>query len=486
MVRLAGSLVLRAHVQDAVRVDIEGHFNLRQSARRRRDAFEVELAEELVAFGHLTFTLIDLDRHGRLIVFSRREDLLMLRRDRGVALDHRGHHAAQGLNAEGKRGHVEQQHVAGVAGKHRTLNRSTDSHSLIRVHVLTRFLTEELLHHFLDTRHTGLTADQNHVGNVRRLQAGILQSLAAGFDGTLHEVLNEALELGAGQRHIQMLRTRGVSRDVRNVDFRFLTAGEFDLRGFSGILQTLQGEGVLREVDARILLELADQVVHHTAVKVRAAEERIAVRGQHFKLLVAVNVREFNDRNIERAAAKVIHGDLTVTLAALVKAKGQSRSGRFVDDALHFKTSDTASILRCLTLAVVEVGRNRNHGFRHRLAEIILSGLLHLAEHFSGNLLRGKLAVTLHLHPGVTVIGLNNLVRQMSHGGLNSRIVIATANQTLHLKNRVLRVRHGLALRGHAHDHFAAVHIRHDGRRRTSALAVLNHADLVAFHHSHS
>ena len=45
VVRLAGSLVLRAHVQDAVRVDIEGHFNLRQSARRRRDAFEVELAE---------------------------------------------------------------------------------------------------------------------------------------------------------------------------------------------------------------------------------------------------------------------------------------------------------------------------------------------------------------------------------------------------------------------------------------------------------
>src|SRR6266542_502239 len=42
---LAGRLILRRNVQDAVRVDIERHFDLRHLARRRRDADEMELPQ---------------------------------------------------------------------------------------------------------------------------------------------------------------------------------------------------------------------------------------------------------------------------------------------------------------------------------------------------------------------------------------------------------------------------------------------------------
>src|SRR3546814_1377780 len=45
---LAGTLVLRRNVHDAVGVDVEGHFDLRHPATRRRNADEVELPENLV------------------------------------------------------------------------------------------------------------------------------------------------------------------------------------------------------------------------------------------------------------------------------------------------------------------------------------------------------------------------------------------------------------------------------------------------------
>jgi hypothetical protein len=51
-------------VDDAVGVDVEGHFDLRHAARRRRNADEVELAEQLVVGRHLALALEDADRHG--------------------------------------------------------------------------------------------------------------------------------------------------------------------------------------------------------------------------------------------------------------------------------------------------------------------------------------------------------------------------------------------------------------------------------------
>ena len=84
---LAGRLVLRRDIDDAVGVDVEGDLDLRHAARRRRDADEIELAEQLVVGRHLAFALEHPDRHGGLIVLGRREDLALLRRDRRVAVD---------------------------------------------------------------------------------------------------------------------------------------------------------------------------------------------------------------------------------------------------------------------------------------------------------------------------------------------------------------------------------------------------------------
>ena len=91
------------------------------------------------------------------------------------------------------------------------------------------------------------------LGDVRLVGLCVTKRLNDRFDRALNEVFNEAFELGARNVHIEVLRTSRIGRDVRQIDFRFLTARELDLGLFGSILQTLQREDVLREVGARIL-----------------------------------------------------------------------------------------------------------------------------------------------------------------------------------------------------------------------------------------
>ncbi len=102
----------------------------------------------------------------RLVVVRGREGLRRLGRNRGVLLDQLGHHAAQRLDAERQRRHVEQQHVLDFAGQHAALDRGADGHGFIGVHVLARLLAEEILHVLLHQRHARLATDQDDLGDV--------------------------------------------------------------------------------------------------------------------------------------------------------------------------------------------------------------------------------------------------------------------------------------------------------------------------------
>ena len=160
---LARPQVLRGDVEDAVRVDVERDLDLRDAARRRRDAGQLELAERLVVLGHLALALQDVDLDRRLVVLGRREDLALAGRDRRVALDQLRHHAALGLDAERQRRHVEQQHVLDVAGEHARLDRGADRHDLVGVDPAVGLLARELFDLLLHGRHARHAADQHHV-----------------------------------------------------------------------------------------------------------------------------------------------------------------------------------------------------------------------------------------------------------------------------------------------------------------------------------
>ena len=140
-------LSLARDVDDAVGVDVEGDLDLRHAARRRRNSDQVELAEHLVVRGHLALALEDADGHRILIVLGGREDLALLGRDGRVAVDHPGEHAAQSLDAERQRRHVEQQHVLDVALQHAGLDRRAHRDDLVRIDAGVRLLAEEFLHH---------------------------------------------------------------------------------------------------------------------------------------------------------------------------------------------------------------------------------------------------------------------------------------------------------------------------------------------------
>ena len=166
-------------MHDAVGVDVEGDLDLRDAARGRRQADELEVAERLVVAAISRSPWIHVDLHRRLVVLGGGEDLRLLRRDRGVALDELGHDAALGLDAEGQRGDVEEQDVLDLALEHAGLQRGADGDDLVGVDRLVRLLAAgELADQVGDGRHAGGAADEDDVVEVATCDAGVLDDAA--------------------------------------------------------------------------------------------------------------------------------------------------------------------------------------------------------------------------------------------------------------------------------------------------------------------
>ena len=86
--------------------------------------------------------------HVRLTVYSRGIGLRLLGGNSGVAGDHFGHHTTQGLHTQGQRRDIQKKNVLHLSGKNAPLNRSTNSHHLVRVDRLVRIFTRGALDQF--------------------------------------------------------------------------------------------------------------------------------------------------------------------------------------------------------------------------------------------------------------------------------------------------------------------------------------------------
>ena len=60
---LSGGLILGRNLDDAIGIDVEGHFDLGHATGSGGDAVEDEGAQGLVAAGHLALALEDVDLH---------------------------------------------------------------------------------------------------------------------------------------------------------------------------------------------------------------------------------------------------------------------------------------------------------------------------------------------------------------------------------------------------------------------------------------
>ncbi|EAP89694.1 putative NAD-specific glutamate dehydrogenase encoded in antisensegene pair with dnaKJ [Oceanicaulis sp. HTCC2633] len=472
---LAGGLVLGGHVHKAVGVDIEGHLDLRHAARGRRNAHKVELTQQLVVRRHFALALEDPDRHSGLIVVRGGEGLGLLGRDGRVAVDETGEHAAQGLDAEAQRGHVQQQHVLHIALQNAGLDGGAHGDHFIRVHALVRVATEEAFHRFLDLGHAGHAAHQHHIVDFGRRNARILERVLARLDGALDQVVHQAFQLGAGELHVEVFRTGGVGGDEGQVHFIGRGGRQLFLGLLRFLFQTLQGQLVLAQVDRGFLFELVCEVFDDTHVEIFAAQEGIAIGGFHFKDAIA----DFQHGHVEGAAAEVVDDDGAVI--ALVEAVCERSRGRLVDDAQNFQTRDLARILGRLALGVIEIGRHGDDGFFNFRTQIALGGFLHFLKDEGGNLARRVLLVAA-LHPGVAIGALGDGVGHHVHVFLHGRIAHGPADQALDGEKGVVRVGHGLALGGLADQALAVFREGDHGRGGPHALCVLDHFRLVTVH----
>ena len=91
----------------------------------------------------------------------------------GVALDELGEHAAQRLDAERQRRHVEQQHVLDLALEHAALDGRADGDHFVRVHALVRGLVDQLVRGLHHLGHAGHAADQHQLIDLVGGDAGV-------------------------------------------------------------------------------------------------------------------------------------------------------------------------------------------------------------------------------------------------------------------------------------------------------------------------
>ena len=187
-------------------------------------------------------------------------------------------------------------------------------------------------------------------------------------------------------------------------------------------------------------------------VEVVAAQVRVTARRLDLNHALA----EFEDRNVERAAAQV--KDENRVLAALVDAVCQRCRRRLVDDAQDVETRDLARVLRRLALAVVEVRRHRDDRLRHRLAEVGFRIRFELLQDHRRNLRRRVVLA------------------------VNRNLVVFFAHVTLDRRDRAVGVRYRLTLGELTDETLARLREADDGRRQAAALRVRDDDGLAALH----
>ena len=451
---LARTEVFGRNVYDTVGIDVEGDFDTRYSTGSSRDTCQFETAEGLVVSSHFTFALEDVDVNGRLVIDSRREDLAAGCRDGRVAVDDLGEDAAEGFNAQGKRSDIEEQDVFDIADEDTGLDSCADSNTFIGVYAFARFFAEDGFDSFLDSRDTAGTADEDDLVDFVDGEARVSNRFLGRFHRSLDEVFRQFVEFSTGQGQIEVFRARSIGRDERQVDVGREDRGQFDLGFFSSFFEALFSHLILREVDARFFLKFADHPFHDFVIEVIAAEVGVAVGSLYFKDTIA----EFEDGNIESAAAEVEDEDFAV--AAFIKAVSEGSCRRFVDDTENVEAGDLASIFGSLALAVVEVCRNGDDGLRDFFAEVAFSIFLQFLKDHRRDFLRC-------IFLALDVYGV-----AFTHVAFNGR-------------NGVFRVGYGLAFCQLADEAFARLGEAYDRRCEARAFRIRDDRRFAAFHNSY-
>ena len=261
-----------------------------------------------------------------------------------------------------------------------------------------------------------------------------------------------------------MLGPSGVSSNEGKIQIKALAGAERDLGFFSFFFDALEGVWLAAEVDAAIRFEFIDDPSDQGVIPVVTTEMRVAIRSEHFEHAVA----DFQDADVKGSTSKVIHGDFFIGFA--VETVGKSGRSGFIDDAANIETGDLTSSLGGVALAVIEVGRDGNDGFRDGFAQLGFGVRFQLRQNHSADFL-GRVgfgfAPDFDLNVGISVGSCHNFIRH-AFVGLRQFSELAT-HETLHGENGVARIGDRLALGCLAHNTLATLGEGDDGRRSARA-----------------
>ena len=111
-------------------------------------------------------------------------------------------------------------------------------------------------------------------------------------------------------------------------------------------------------------------------------------------------------RHIEGSSSEIINDNLTLVTSA-VKTVRDGGGGWLVDDSNDIQAGNGASILRSLSLIVVEICWDGDHGVDDGFPQIALGDLLHLSEYHGGDFFGGErpiLALNLDRDGGFVIL----------------------------------------------------------------------------------
>ncbi len=461
--RLAGPQLLRLDLQDAVGIDQERHLDLGHPGGHGIDPGQIEARERAVVLGQLALPLQHVHVDGGLAVHGGREVLLRQGRDGRIARDQDADDAAEGLDSERQRRHVEQQHVRDATGQDLRLHRCAERDDLVGVELAVRRLAEETLDPLANQRHPGRSSDQHDLVDLSRFEVRVLERHPARPERGVHERRDQPFQLGA--RDLAPIR-EPLERDDQH---RPLLGRQPALRGLGPEPQFLHCLEVGRQIRAVDRLDVFEEPLRHRAVEVVATEVRVAVGGEHLEDAVV----DPEDRDVEGSAAQVVDRDHA--LREPLEPIGQRRGGRLVDDPQHVQPGDAAGVLGRLALGVVEIGGHGDDGTLDRLAQVGLGLELERAQDLRRHLGRRHLAVARADRDDLGA--RHDLERHVAR--LLANVLPPSPHEALDRADGARRISRELPARRLA-NHDAVGRVGHDRRQELPPLGVGNNAGHTA------
>src|SRR5258708_4928229 len=418
---LAGAEIFGANLEDAVGVDQEFHFDARQSGGRGRHA-QREARKRAAVFRQFALTLKDVDVDAGLIVDAGGVLFLRARGNGGIARDDFCNGAAVGLDAEGERGDVEQQHIFYALVENVGLDGGAERDDFVGVQLDVRLAIEKLLHGAADERRARGAADEHDFVHVCGLKLRVRKRLLDGPHGAVNHGANEGIDCAAREFVNEQFAVR--QREAKRGGLQF---GKLMLYFDQRFAKLLGQFAMRRKIELVVLENLFVDESLQQIIDVVAAEVRVAIGGKNLEDIALGRGNELEDGNVKRAATEIVDGNFAALL--LVKAVGERRGGGLVDEAENFKAGDFAGVLGGLALGVVEIGRHGDHRAIDDFAEMGFGPVFQFAQDESGNLRRGENFFAEHHADDVFARGIDTKRKELEFA-LN--VGGASAHEALH------------------------------------------------------